>query len=175
MDDTFSEMKLISLTDKDKYQFFLFIDDFKNSTEKNWSIQKGESFDDYIKRLNDDFLGINLPNNLVPCAHYFMVDSNGEIFGLIKIRLKLTESLKKFGGNIGYVIKPSSRKKGLGSKMLSLALIKCKENKLDEVILTCDSDNYASINVIEKNNGVLDSEYAYGEKNTMIRKYRIKL
>ena len=54
-------------------------------------------------------------------------------------------------GHIGYSIRPSYRKKGYGTKLLSLVLDYCKEIGLNKVRLGCYCENKASIGVIEKN------------------------
>lgn len=44
---------------------------------------------------------------------------------------------------------------------------------LDRVRITCDSDNIASIRVIEKNGGVFDAEVPSHARATLIRQYWI--
>ena len=70
-------------------------------------------------------------------------------------------------------IKPSKRRLGYGSKQLELALEKCKELNLKEVLLTCDSSNIASKKIIIKNNGIFHSKI--NGKNEDIERYWIKL
>lgn len=83
--------------------------------------------------------------DLVPCSVYFLTDSaQTQIFGAIHIRWLLTPSLRKFGGNIGFGVVPSMRRKGYGTKMLELALEQCRKTGLFAVMLTCDADNKAS-------------------------------
>ena len=42
----------------------------------------------------------------------FDSESDNKIVGMISIRLKLNKALWNFGGNIGYSIRPSERRKG---------------------------------------------------------------
>lgn len=65
---------------------------------------------------------------------------------------------KEYGGDIGYGIRPSERRKGYASNMLSLALKKCKSIGLSKVLITCSKDNFGSAKTIINNGGVLDSE-----------------
>ena len=109
---------------------------------------------DLFTKYEDFRLGRNLPENYVKATYLWLVDNN-EFIGEISIRHSLTESLLKFGGNIGYGIRYSAWNKGYGTEMLRLALVIAKEIGLDKVLITCNDDNYASVRVIEKNGGKL--------------------
>ena len=79
--------------------------------------------------------------------------------GEIAIRHTLTDALLRFGGNIGYGVKYSAWNKGVGTKMLSLALEYARENlSLEKVLITCNDNNASSVKVIEKNGGVLEDK-----------------
>lgn len=86
-------------------------------------------------------------------AHYFwLVDSQRDYFiGEIVIRHKLTESLEKYGGHIGYGVRFSEWNKGYGSLMLKLALPEAQKIGLTRILITCDDTNIASARVMEKN------------------------
>ncbi len=102
--------------------------------------------------------GINLPEGWVTGTYLWMVDGD-EFVGEVNIRHKLTEDLLKLGGHIGYGVRYSRQNEGIGTKMLSLALKYAKDELgLDKVLLTCNDDNYASIKVIENNNGMLQDK-----------------
>jgi predicted acetyltransferase len=87
---------------------------------------------------------------------YWLVNGN-KFIGRIKYRPILNEALKSHGGNIGYKVRPSERGKGYASQMLNEVIKKAKSDGLNEVFMTCDSDNIASIKIIEKSGGVLQS------------------
>ena len=91
---------------------------------------------DIFKRINDFRTGNNLPDGYVRATYLWLIENN-EFIGEISIRHDLTDSLMRFGGNIGYGVRYSQWNKGFGTKMLALALIYAKEViGLDKVLIT---------------------------------------
>lgn len=100
----------------------------------------------------------------VPATLYFLVDETERIYGALHFRQELNEYLLKTGGHIGYGIRPSERKKGYASEMLSSALQIGKQHNFEKVLITCNKDNIASAKTIVKNGGILENEvYEDGE------------
>ena len=98
------------------------------------------------------------PSHLVPAHTYFLVLEDQTIIGAVNIRHYLNDYLLNFGGHIGYGIRPSQRKKGYASSMLSLALPIAKKLGIDKALITCDKTNIGSAKTIIKNGGVLENE-----------------
>jgi predicted acetyltransferase len=76
----------------------------------------------------------------------------------LSIRHELNEWLRTIGGHIGYDIRPSRRREGLGKRQLALGLAEARALGLERVLLTCDADNVGSRRIIEGNGGVLEDE-----------------
>ncbi len=83
--------------------------------------------------------------------------SDRRLVGMVNIRHALNDYLFRFGGHIGYSVRPTERRKGYAKEMLRLALNKCKGLKLDRVLVTCDSKNEASVRTIRANGGALEN------------------
>lgn len=115
-------------------------------------------FEDYVKELQDQEKGRGLPLGWVPSSTYWIIDNNDVFSGVINLRHRLTDSLKKFGGHVGYEIRPSKRKFGLGSWALKELIPLARKRGLKKLLVTCDDNNIASRKIIEKNGGVFDSE-----------------
>jgi predicted acetyltransferase len=81
-----------------------------------------------------------------------------EYLGRINIRHRLNRSLLWRGGNIGYEIRPSVRRRGHATAMLAAALPLAAALGIREARIDCDVDNPASRRVIEKNGGVFERE-----------------
>ena len=75
---------------------------------------------------------------------------------MINIRTVLNEKLSKYGGHIGYSIRPTERGKGYNKINLYLGLMEAKKLGLDRVMLSCDASNVASYRSILALGGVLE-------------------
>ena len=96
------------------------------------------------------------------------------IVGTLSIRHNLnTEMLSKYGGHIGYGVRPSERKKGYATTLLNLALEKCRELGLDRVMVSCLESNIGSAKTIENNCGELE-EYVEDD-GKVFKKYWINV
>lgn len=127
----------------------------------------------HIKTSKQYAKGENLPKGCVPASTYWLVDNN-QFIGRASVRHCLNNNLKKFGGHIGYVIRPSKREKGYGKQILKLALLEAKKLGIDNALLTCDESNAASQKIIEKNGGKLKDKLKQ-ENGILKRRYWIKI
>ncbi len=95
----------------------------------------------------------------VPDSTFFCLDEERNIMvGAVNIRHFLNESLLLNGGHIGDGVRPSERRKGIATAMISLALLECKKLGIDKALLVCDKDNVASAKSILNNGGILENE-----------------
>jgi predicted acetyltransferase len=117
-----------------------------------------DSFEEFQEKLieNDKMSkGIDLDPKFVPQTVYWLY-VNGKPVGYGKFRHYLNENLLNRGGNIGYAIRPTERRKGYATILLKEILPKALEKGLDRVLVTCYETNVASRKVIEANNGLLE-------------------
>jgi predicted acetyltransferase len=105
----------------------------------------------------------------------FWLVNDLEFFGRIALRHELNDFLKGFGGHIGYEIRPSRQRQGLGTFMLKLVLEKARTIGLERVLITCDVENLGSCGVIEANGGQLEGEFQLDWYEQPIRRYWINL
>ena len=118
-----------------------------------------DNYDEWLEKLEEDRTRITNEEK-VPAETYFLVRENdNKIVGMINIRLTLNENLKKFGGHIGYSIRPTERKKGYNKVNLYLGLLCCKEHGISEVLMDCDKSNLGSAKTMQALGGKLIKEY----------------
>lgn len=81
---------------------------------------------------------------------------DNRIVGTINVRWNLNETMKKFGGNIGYGIRPTERRKGYNKINLYLGLIEAQKLGLNKVMLDCSVTNLGSDRTIKALGGILE-------------------
>jgi predicted acetyltransferase len=96
------------------------------------------------------------PDGFVPDTVLWWVDG-AEFLGRLSIRHRLTDSLARVGGHIGYAVAPAARRRGHATAMLAAALPITNALGIDPALVTCDVGNVASRRVIERNGGRPDA------------------
>lgn len=132
------------------------------------------TFQGYVAMLAAASRGIGLRDGGVPHSTFWWVDAN-EILGVSNLRHRLTDRLAKFGGHIGYGVRPSARQAGHATELLRATLAEARKLKLRRVLLTCDKRNEASAKTILGNGGVLDGEELMPEYDCVVCRYWIDL
>ncbi len=112
----------------------------------------------YLQNLVDRSAGKGVPASRVPGPTYWLLNDEGRIVGMSRLRHRLNDALLIDGGHIGYYIRPSERRKGHGNAVLALTLVEARKLGLTRVLLTADSDNAGSVGVIEGNGGRREDE-----------------
>ena len=84
--------------------------------------------------------------------------SDGLLIGMIDLRHELTGLYLKYNGQIGYSVRPTERKKGYASQMLSLVLKEADKCGYKRVLVCCNKANILSSKVIQRCGGVLENE-----------------
>ena len=114
---------------------------------------------------------------------FLLIRKNDDrIIGAINVRWNLPENMKQFGGNIGYGIHPTERRKGYNKINLYLGLMEAQKLGLDQVMLSCEVSNLGSAKTmqalggklerteVDSSDGILTSVYWF-DVNETIRKY----
>ncbi len=133
-----------------------------------------DDFERYIQDCAARSRGEDLPDGSTPCSTFWLVDGD-DYLGSVLVRHSITERMHYFGGHIGYIIRPSQRRKGYGLLICRLALGAARDLGLDRVLLTCADTNVASATIIERNGGVLQDKVMVGTRPFPTRRYWIEL
>lgn len=171
------KVSLIKPCKKFKNEYLNMLDEWKKSGEEliPWTLSLDNAdFSLMVDKLNGWSNGIGLPDGFVESSTFWLTNGSGDkLIGAIDIRHRLNEHLSFRGGHIGYGIRPSERKKGYATMMLSLALKECIKIGLPKVLITCSKSNIGSAKTIINNGGILDSEDI--ENGVMFQRYWITL
>ncbi len=132
-----------------------------------------DNYKEWLIKLKNDKINPG-PNRVRSLTYYLLREEDNRILGMVNIRLELNEALHQCGGNIGYGIRPSERRKGYNKINLYLALEICNQYGLKEVLLDCEKDNLGSSKTIQALGGILVSEYK-DERYGLCQKYRINV
>ena len=85
----------------------------------------------YIKICKEYEDSTKVPSHLVPATQFLFIRKNdNRLIGMIQVRHYFNDYLEKFGGHIGYSVRPSERRKGYAKKMLEMALPFCMKQKI---------------------------------------------
>ena len=169
-------MELLLPVEKYYQSYAAAVNEYKNNHVDSYHFFEMEKRH-IFNRIENFRLGTNLPENYVSATYLWLID-NDEFIGEISIRHRLTSSLLRFGGNIGYGIRFSKWNNGYGTIMLANALTYAKEViGLDKVLITCNNENVSSSRIIEKNGGILQDRIknVIESKEILTKRYWIAL
>ncbi len=129
----------------------------------------------FLVKLNDCAGGIGIPEEFSAHSTYWLVRDHTQVVGVSNIRHSLTPALRREGGSIGYGIRPSVRRQGLGVAILHHSLHRAAELGLSRVLITCCKNNVASARTIVRNGGVLESEEYLANRGEVVQRYWINI
>jgi predicted acetyltransferase len=177
-DETQIMYALILPTPALKNEFLEMVADFEAANEDCFADTAraiSSDFDAYLHKLRQHENGLGLKPGYVPQTTYWFVNDDRQVLGVLRIRHWLTPRLERFGGHIGFEVRPSERRKGHATLMLAFGVERARELGLQRVLLTCAADNLASARVIEKNGGIFEDQIQQPDRDTPIRRYWIDL
>ena len=149
---------------KRKEEIIDYLDEFvKYNSDINGSggldkIYDGYTFEDALERclgMEDEEYAKKF-NKCQGKTFLLIRESDDKIVATINVRWNLSEEMLKFGGHIGYGVRPIERKKGYNKINLYLALKEAKKLGLDKVMLDCGVNNIGSNKTILALGGILE-------------------
>ncbi len=168
-------LKFPTMEDKEKWVEFIKEYRLDNPNVKPLGCSENINYEEWLNKIMNEHKGIELQDGRVPSSVYFLMHGD-KIIGYLSIRHNLDNNfLSLYGGHIGYGVRPSERRKGFATIMLNLALEKCRELGIENVMVSCKDDNIGSAKTIENNCGILREIIFIPEENCKFRKYWINV
>lgn len=116
-----------------------------------------------------------LAPGLVPQTVYWIIDDEGQLIGIVRMRHCLNEALVQHGGHIGYYVRPAARGKGHAKRALRMALDRLREMGVTRALLTVDPTNAPSIRVVLANGGREDTQGHHPQTGQVVNRYWVDL
>lgn len=163
-------------TEQDKAQLLDMvneINEYDADFEGLEDIKRVEDYNAFLKRL-EKWKHQEQINPKFSSQTTFGVFDGEKLVGGFVVRHTLKGALINHGGNIGYLVRPSVRRKGYGKTLLNLALEKARDIGLEKVLVTCRIDNIGSAKVIESNGGKYENDYYDESLRKTYRRYWIE-
>lgn len=136
---------------------------------------KTESYEEWLTSVTRNTDAATVNENWVVTDTFFAVrKSDGRIVGIIDLRHTLNDFLKDLG-NCGYSVRPSERKKGYASEMLSQLLQVAEKAGMRELHISVEKENTASVKVIQKNGGVYERSFDYEGETADIYRVAVQI
>ena len=129
-----------------------FFDNGENTINGSELLDQTDTYSDWLAAVTNNTSKESVNPQWVVTDTYFALDDSNRIVGIIDLRHELKGFLVDFG-NSGYSVRPSERKKGYATEMLSLILERARELKMETLQLSAEKTNEASIKTIVKNGG----------------------
>lgn len=113
-----------------------------------------EEWLDFERRLKGEYGDSYVPSRL----YLAFRRADHRLVGMLDHRIWLSDFLVRFGGQIGYSVRPSERQQGYANEMLAAICQSCRTQGIHRLLVTCDRENVASAKTILANGGVLENE-----------------
>lgn len=139
--------------------------EYNNDFKKHYPDMKFSINEDTFKDWYNKLKKTRESENMMHVFPFWLMKENKAIgLPILKTNIEANKEFAKYGGHISYVIAPSYRKQGYGTECLHLALEKCQEFGLKEVMLSCNDRNIGSSSIMENNYAVLKDTCIYNGK-----------
>lgn len=142
-----------------EYEYITNLPENENGfTNRYCGVSREEFETEVLPDMINSSKGIGLPPGYVAGTKYFLWDDD-VIVGLFRLRHELNETLREGAGHIGFGIRKEYRGKGYATEGLKMTIEKAWEIiKEDEIYMSVDKTNPASLKVMLKNGAYIHHE-----------------
>lgn len=98
-------LKFILPTEQNRDDVLSFYNEIEKSGGECIGFGNYKNYDEWMVGMQNRHTGKNLPNGYVQ-ENFYLCYEEDYLIGVFSLKLKLTEFLLKYGGHIGYAIRP---------------------------------------------------------------------
>jgi predicted acetyltransferase len=134
-------------------------------------LEDSDAYFDLADRFENDR---GMPPDRVTMTHYLLFDGDWLVGGS-RLRRRLIPVLLLDGGNIGFEVRRSARRRGYATELLRQTLEEARKLRLDRVLLTAEVSNTGSNRVIERAGGIPDGRSTSPRTGDQMNRFWIEL
>lgn len=166
-------LRLCRVTRENSSDLAEYAREFVDAGESGFALPRDDP-EAFLARVEMFEAGEGLPEDRVRMS-WFWLPRGDRIVASSRIRHELVPALLLDGGHIAYEVRPSERRRGIGTEVLRRTLEEARHIGPRRVLLTTETTNLGSIGVILANGGVYEDSSLSPNTGRTLNRYWITL
>lgn len=133
-----------------------------------------EDYENILKELENRLHGHHEDSDWYLEGHYYLVYEDENLIGLGCIRNKLTQKGFDIWGHIAYGVRPTERKKGYATQILTELIAISQELGIEKIIVCHYEENKITPKILKKINALYLNEIVSPYSKKLVKRYQVK-